>query len=187
MLNGDLQNKATIKGNVEFNNISVGNSDIALIYSIDDNVNFRYKETSGSQNWTNISDIVSSINNLRSSFQDGCNAIYNQCVITGITPSSNSPDAICTAITSISNTAYTNGYNGGYNEGFNAGKSAASGSYTITFLINAHDNESPMNWLKYNDQITLNIANNTATLGAPSFMNAQIRSEFGEYYNIKKN
>lgn len=85
------------------------------------------------------------------------------------------------------NQNYQSGHDAGWDAGYRAGQNSASGSYTITFLINAHDNESPMNWLKYNDQITLNIANGTATLGSPSFMNAQIRSEFGEYYSIKKN
>lgn len=157
------------------------------------------------------------ITSIRSSFQNGVDTLYNKCKSCGSTPSSSTPTAIANAIQNIYTNRYNSGrttgqrdvtgnpngwnlytktqydqnyqsgHDAGWNAGYSAGQNSASGSYTITFLINAHDNESPMNWLKYNDQITLNIANNTATLGTPSFMNAQIRSEFGEYYNIKKN
>ena len=154
----NIQNKATINGNVKFNNISVGNSDIALVYSIDDNVNFRYKEANGSQNWTNISDIVSSINNLRSSFQDGCNAIYNQCVTTGITPSSNSPDAICAAITAISNTAYTNGYNAGKNN------PTSSGTYKISFSGKMHPPGDGSNWINVSDAIYIRVTGSSVVI-----------------------
>lgn len=114
-------------------------------------MNFRYKEANGSQNWTNISDIVSSINNLRSSFQDGCNAIYNQCVTTGITPSSNSPDAICAAITAISNTAYTNGYNAGKNN------PTSSGTYKISFSGKMHPPGDGSSWINVSDAIYIKV------------------------------
>ena len=129
-------------------------------------MNFRYKEANGSQNWTNISDIVSSINNLRSSFQDGCNAIYNQCVTTGITPSSNSPDAICAAITAISNTAYTNGYNGGYNEGYNAGQNnpASSGTYKISFGGRMHPPGDGSNWINVSDAIYIRVTGSSVVI-----------------------
>ena len=121
-------------------------------------MNFRYKEASGSQNWTNISDIVSSINNLRSSFQDGCNAIYNQCVTTGITPSSNSPDAICAAITAISNTAYTNGYNAGKNN------PTSSGTYKISFSGKMHPPGDGSNWINVSDAIYIRVTGSSVVI-----------------------
>lgn len=121
-------------------------------------MNFRYKEANGSQNWTNISDIVSSINNLRSSFQDGCNAIYNQCVTTGITPSSNSPDAICAAITAISNTAYTNGYNAGKNN------PTSSGTYKISFSGKMHPPGDGSNWINVSDAIYIRVTGSSVVI-----------------------
>lgn len=53
------------------------------------------------------------LTNLRKSFQDGCNAIYNKCKSLGVTPISNSPTNINNAIQSIYNTRYTSGYNSG--------------------------------------------------------------------------
>lgn len=44
----------------------------------------------------------SEIASMKVSFQDGCNAIYQACVNNGVTPSSNSPDAIVAAIEKIS-------------------------------------------------------------------------------------
>ena len=67
-----------------------------------------------------------------------------------------------------------------------AGQGSVAGSYRLDFRINAHD-EKVNQWIRYVDQITLNIkSNGTASLGAPSFMNAQIRPEQGEYCNITK-
>lgn len=53
----------------------------------------------------NLDSSVTSLNNdldsLSTSFQDGCNSIYDACVAKGVTPTTNSPDAIVTAIEQI--------------------------------------------------------------------------------------
>ena len=83
-------------------------------------------------------------------------------------------------------TQYDQNYTNGYNAGVNAGQSSIAGSYRLDFRINAHD-ENVNTWIRYKDQITLDIkSNGTDSLGSPSFMNAQIRPEQGEYYNINK-
>ena len=104
--------------------VLLGGSSTAYVYSEDDNVNFRYKETTGSENWANIRDIVSGLNDLRSSFQDGCNSIQNACSQNGVTPASNSPADISSAINQIASNKY--------NAGFNAGQQAAAVSFTQT-------------------------------------------------------
>ena len=177
-------------------------------------------------------------NNIKQSFQDGCNIIINKIQSIGVTPSSNSPTAIANAIQEIrdgsleagrqqvtgnpnnynlftaeqynqnynagrtqgqndvknnpngyglySKTQYDQNYNNGYNAGVSAGQGNVAGSYRLDFRINAHD-ESVNQWIRYKDQITLNVqSNGTASLGSPSFMNAQIRAEQGEYCNISK-
>ena len=207
-------------------------------------------------------------NNIKQSFQDGCNIIINKIQSIGVTPSSNSPTAIANAIQEIrdgsleagrqqvtgnpnnynlftaeqynqnynngrtqgqndvknnpngyglytqqqytqnynngrtqgqndvknnpnnyglyNKTQYDNHYNEGYNAGVRAGQGSVAGSYRLDFRINAHD-ENVNQWIRYRDQITLDIkSNGTASLGSPSFMNAQIRPEQGEYCNINK-
>ena len=49
-----------------------------------------------------VKELSSEIVSMKVSFQDGCNAIYQACVNNGVTPSSNSPDAIVAAIEKIS-------------------------------------------------------------------------------------
>ena len=83
-------------------------------------------------------------------------------------------------------TQYDNHYNEGYNAGKAAGQSSIAGSYQLDFRVNAHD-ENVNTWIRYRDWITLDIkSNGTASLGDHSFMNAQIRSEQGEYCKISK-
>lgn len=158
-LSSELQNKATINGNVKFNNISVGNSDIALVYSNDDNVNFRYKEASGSQNWTSIRDIVSSINSLRTSFQDGIKQIAGKLTSLGI-PTSNtaSPDTISNNI----QTLYTNRYNEGYNAGKN--NPASSGTYKISFSGRMHPPGDGSNWINVSDAIYIRVTGSSVVI-----------------------
>ena len=48
-----------------------------------------------------LNELNSSLEQMKASFQDGCNTIYNAIVAKGVTPSSNSPDDIATAINSI--------------------------------------------------------------------------------------
>lgn len=54
------------------------------------------------QHGKEIDQLNSEIASMKVSFQDGCNAIYQACVNNGVTPSSNSPDAIVAAIEKIS-------------------------------------------------------------------------------------
>ena len=153
---------------------------------------------------------------MKQSFQAGVDTLYNKCVSCGWTPTGKTPTDISNAIQGIYGNRYTEGYNNGrtqgqndvknnpngyglynqsqydqnYTNGYNAGVSAGqgnvAGSYRLDFRINAHD-ESVNQWIRYKDQITLNVqSNGTASLGSPSFMNAQIRAEQGEYCNINK-
>ena len=178
-------------------------------------------------------------NNIKQSFQDGCNIIINKIQSIGVTPSNNSPTAIANAIQEIRdgsleagrqqvtgnpnnynlftaeqyNQNYNNGrtqgqndvknnpnayglytqqqydqnYTNGYNAGVSAGQGSVAGSYNISFTINARGGDNGSNWMKYTDQITINVSKSgVPTLGSPSFMNAQIRSEYGESYNLTK-
>ena len=84
-------------------------------------------------------------------------------------------------------TQYDNHYNEGYNAGVSAGQGSVAGSYNISFTINARGGDNGSNWMKYTDQITINVSKSgVPTLGSPSFMNAQIRSEYGESYKLTK-
>ena len=157
-----------------------------------------------------------SLRNIKQSFQDGCNTLVSKCTELGVTPSSNSPSDISNAIQTIAGNTYNNGYyngraqgqqdvknnpngyglytqqqydqnyNNGYNAGVSAGQGSVAGSYQLDFRINAHD-EKVNSWIRYRDWITLDIkSNGTASLGSHSFMNAQIRSDQGEYCKISK-
>lgn len=151
-----------------------------------------------------------SLRNLKSNFQAGVSTLYNKCTSWGVTPSSNSPTDVANAIDTIANNRweagrmevttnpnkynlftpdqYNNHYNEGYNAGLSAGQSSVAGSYNIYFVINARGGSDGRSWMKYEDQITINISTGgTPTLGSPSFMNAQIRGDQGEYYNLRKN
>lgn len=54
-------------------------------------------------------DLTNSIEGLTQSFQDGCNAIFNACKGQGITPATNSPSNISTAIANIASNKYNAG------------------------------------------------------------------------------
>lgn len=78
-------------------------------------------------------------------------------------------------------------YTAGYNAGKSAGQSDVAGSYNISFTINARGGDNGSHWMKYTDQITINVSKSgVPTLGSPSFKNAQIRSEYGESYKLTK-
>ena len=150
-------------------------------------------------------------------FQDGVDTLYNKCVSCGWTPTGKTPTAISDAIQGIYGNRYTEGYNNGrtqgqndvkgnpnayglytqqqydqnytngYNAGVSAGQGSVAGSYNISFTINARGGNNGSNWMKYTDQITINVSKSgVPTLGSPSFMNAQIRSEYGESYRLTK-
>lgn len=56
-----------------------------------------------------IAKITTEINNLKKSFQDGVDILYNKCVSLGTTPVSKSPNDISNAIGVIYNSAYSAG------------------------------------------------------------------------------
>ena len=93
------------------------------------------------QLYQNINQINSEIASVKQSFQDGCNAIVNQLVYRGVTPSSNSPTDICVSIDQLwqnrydegANAGWSSGHTAGYNEGYAAGIAAAP---TLTYLTN---------------------------------------------------
>ena len=73
---------------------------IPYIYHEDDNIIFRYKDSTTTQ-YTNIKGIVQKIGALETSFQGGCNTIMQAVTAKGSTPASNSPADIATAIGKI--------------------------------------------------------------------------------------
>ena len=120
-------------------------------------------------------------------FQAGVSTLYNKCTSWGVTPPSNSPTDIANTIDQIISNHRNQAYSEGYAAGVVAGQGSVAGSYRLDFRVNAHD-ESVNQWIRYRDWITLDIqSNGTASLGSYSFMNAQIRNEYGEYCNITKN
>lgn len=67
-------------------------------------------------------------NNIKQSFQDGCNTLVSKCTELGVTPISNSPIDIAQAIEDI----YDNRYNEGYEDG-KADSPISSGSLVASF------------------------------------------------------
>ncbi len=116
-VSSELEKKVSANSDAHLNGVYLRGSNIALVYSEDDNVNFQYKNASGSKAWANIKDIVSNINDIRSSFQAGVDTLYSKCVSCGWTPSGKTPTAISDAIQGIYGNRYTEGYNNGYNAG----------------------------------------------------------------------
>ena len=150
--------------------VLLGGSSTAYVYSEDDNVNFRYKETTGSENWANIRDIVSGLNDLRSSFQDGCNSIQHACSQNGVTPASNSPADISSAINQIASNKYNAGYNAGRNNPINAG------TYKISFSGRMHPPGDGSNWIDVSDVIYIKVTGSGVSIdtGYISLGNGQV-------------
>ena len=65
---------------------------------------------------TKFSNMTNTINNLKKSFQDGVNKIYNYLKGLGFTPNPNSPDGICSAIQNVYNKRYSDGRTQGRQE-----------------------------------------------------------------------
>lgn len=65
---------------------------------------------------TKFENIANTINNLKQSFQDGVNKIFNFLKGLGFTPSPNSPDGICNAIQNMYNKRYSDGRLHGQND-----------------------------------------------------------------------
>ena len=65
-------------------------------------------------------------NNIKQSFQDGCNTLVSKCTELGVTPVSNSPSDISNAIQTIANNQWsagnTNGWSSGHTAGYNEGR-----------------------------------------------------------------
>ena len=82
-----------------------------------------------------------SLRNLKQSFQDGVDTLYNKCVSCGSTPSSKTPTAISNSIQSI----YTNRYNQGYNAGQAASGAIDLGSGTSFDVKSKYSNYRNLN------------------------------------------
>ncbi len=79
-----------------------------------------------STNEKNISSLNSNLTNISSkvsSFQTGVDALYNQIVSLGVTPSGKTLDAVKNSISSVSNNSYNSGYGKGYDVGYATGLS----------------------------------------------------------------
>ena len=90
-----------------------------------------------------------SLNSNLANFQHGVDALYNQIVSLGVTPSGKTLDAVKNSISTVSNNSYNTGYakgsSDGYNSGYNAGKSSASIS-RITSVYRSGTNGSADAW-----------------------------------------
>jgi len=104
-------------------------------------IGFSFLPDSGDKNksltgsW--VCELNKKIENVETSFQDGCNTIVAGCTAYGKTPSSNSPTNIVTAIETIYNDRYNSGYWAGHGVGYNSGYSAGQDvDKTVTFGVN---------------------------------------------------
>lgn len=169
-LSSELVNRVLTGSVASLYGVLLGGSSTAYVYSEDDNVNFRYKETTGSENWANIRDIVSGLNDLRSSFQDGCNSIQNACSQNGVTPASNSPADISSAINQIASNKYNAGYNAGRNNPISAG------TYKISFSGRMHPPGDGSNWIDVSDVIYIKVTGSGVSIdtGYISLGNGQV-------------
>ena len=99
-------------------------------------------------------------NNMKQSFQDGVNTIYNKIVSCGQTPSDKSPTNIVNSIDPLLNnyrgqgqndvinspnnyglynkTQYDQNYNNGYNSGYNAGQASSNFQFTLKIQCNMY-------------------------------------------------
>ena len=92
-------------------------------------------------------------NNIKQSFQDGCNTLVSKCTELGVTPSSNSPTDIANAIQTIANNQWsagnTNGWSAGHTAGYNEGYEAGRTNPIIQHVdisANPSANSYNMNW-----------------------------------------
>ena len=67
---------------------------------------------------------ISSLNSNLANFQHGVDALYNQIVSLGVTPSGKTLDAVKNSISTVKNNSYNTGYANGKTEGYNSGYSA---------------------------------------------------------------
>lgn len=148
-LSSEMANKVAVGGNTRFHGIFIGEDGTdAYIYGDDalssdnQNIYFRYI-SNGEILYTNISWLRSSIDNLKVSFQDGCNTLVNKCASLGVTPNSNSPTDISNAIDNIANNKY--------NAGFNAGKATVVdlGIISASSQSGSNTRDSTFNLTKY--------------------------------------
>lgn len=73
-----------------------------------------------------ITQLNGDLEEVRTSFQDGCNILVSKCTELGVAPLSNSPTNISNAIQTIANNQWsagnTNGWNAGHTQGYNEGR-----------------------------------------------------------------
>lgn len=82
------------------------------------------------------------IANLKQSFQDGVNKIFEKLKGLGFTPKENSPDGICDAIDNIYQTRYDTGSNDGYKKGYAKGYEDRKDDASIEYIYHKHDGNS---------------------------------------------
>ena len=75
---------------------------------------------------------ISSLNSNLANFQHGVDALYNQIVSLGVTPSGKTLDAVKNSISTVSNNSYNTGYAKGSSDGYSSGYSVGVKNATIT-------------------------------------------------------
>ena len=107
--------------NLTGNRALVSNSDgkVAVAETTATEMGYLHGVTSGVQGQIN------SLNSNLANFQHGVDALYNQIVSLGVTPSGKTLEAVKNSISTVSNNSYNTGYakgsSDGYNSGYNAG------------------------------------------------------------------
>ena len=106
--------------NLTGNRALVSNSDgkVAVAETTATEMGYLHGVTSGVQGQIN------SLNSNLANFQHGVDALYNQIVSLGVTPSGKTLDAVKNSISTVSNNSYNTGYANGKTEGYNNGYSA---------------------------------------------------------------
>ena len=95
-------------------------------------------------------------NNIKQSFQDGCNTLVSKCTELGVTPVSNSPTDISNAISSIA----SNKYNEGYSAGYSAGQASGKNYYRLRFTntdVNT-DRSTAEGWIYESARVVFNFS-----------------------------
>lgn len=108
----------------------------------------------GSRNWVSPSELTE----VKESFQDGVDTLYNKCKSCGATPASSTPTAVANAIQRI----HDDRYNAGYNAGKNSPVSA--GTYKISFSGRMHPPGDGSNWINVSDAIYIRVTGSSVVI-----------------------
>ena len=106
--------------------VSNSNGKVAVAETTATEMGYLHGVTSGVQGQIN------SLNSNLANFQHGVDALYNQIVSLGVTPSGKTLDAVKNSISTVSNNSYNTGYAEGSSDGYSSGYSVGVKNATIT-------------------------------------------------------